>query len=172
MNVHVRPAAATTADAEVIFRFISELAEYEKCLDQVEVTPELLHQQLAADSPPFSCLIAERDGEALGFALFFFGYSTWTGKTTLFLEDLYVTPAARGLGAGLSLMKALAHLATAKGCGRFEWNVLDWNQTAIHFYDQIGAYPMIGWTRYRIVGESLSNLGGLEVPSKPVLQIA
>lgn len=166
----VRPA--THEDAELILQFINELAEYEKCLHEVEVTVEILRKQLALEAPPFGCLIVEEDLRPLGFALYFFGYSTWTGTRTLFLEDLYVTSTARGSGAGVSLMNALANIAVTNGCSRFEWNVLDWNRSAIDFYERIGAFPMDGWTRYRLAGDPLAILAHVECSPNTVLQIA
>lgn len=149
---------ATAADATLLHRFIVELATYERERDAVEVTPAILAKQLADDRPPFEALIAETD-RPIGFALFVTSYSTWLGKPGLWLEDLYVTPEARGRGYGRALLAALAERAHARGCGRLEWAVLDWNTPAQGFYRTLGARPVDGWTRWRLTGDSLTALG-------------
>lgn len=101
-------------------------------------------------------MLCEQGGQVLGFAVYFFNYSTWLGRNGLYLEDLFVRPQARGQGAGLALLRHLAQLAVDKDCGRFEWSVLDWNQPAIEFYQGVGARPMEGWTVYRLDGERLA----------------
>jgi GNAT superfamily N-acetyltransferase len=101
-------------------------------------------------------LICEQGEEAVGFAVYFFNYSTWLGQHGLFLEDLYVSPQHRGSGAGKALLRHLAQLAVANDCGRFEWNVLDWNQSAIDFYESFGARPQSEWIGYRLTGEALT----------------
>lgn len=155
----VQPAAviriATPDDAATILRFIRELADYEREPDAVEVTLDTLREQLASARPPFECVIAELAGEPVGFALFFANYSTWRGRAGLYLEDLYVTPEARGSGVGKALLRHLAALAVARGCVRMEWSVLDWNAPAIGFYDSIGASPMSQWTVYRLADGAL-----------------
>jgi GNAT superfamily N-acetyltransferase len=151
---------ATTADAATIHALVSELAAFERAPDAVENTPENLAAQLAADPPPFGCLIAERAGAAIGFALYFFNYSTWTGRPGLYVEDLYVTPAARGSGAGKALFLALARIARERGCGRMEWSVLDWNVGAIDFYRAFGAAPMDEWTTFRLDRAAIAKLAG------------
>jgi len=155
----VQPAAsirtATTEDAATILRFIRELAVYEREPDAVEVTLDTLREQLASPRPPFECVIAELAAEPVGFALFFANYSTWRGRAGLYLEDLYVTPEARGAGVGKALLRHLAALAVARGCVRMEWSVLDWNAPAIGFYDSIGAAPMSQWTVYRLADAEL-----------------
>ncbi|MFN3201108.1 MAG: GNAT family N-acetyltransferase [Bradymonadia bacterium] len=149
---------ATPDDAQTIHRFVCELAVYEKEPDAVEVTPEILREQLNSDRPPFECLIAEDGDEPVGMALFFHNYSTWRGKRGLYLEDLYVTPSARGRGFGLALLKALARIARERDCARMEWSVLDWNTPAIEFYEALGAKPMSEWTTFRLTGEALEKL--------------
>jgi len=141
---------ARTADAQVVLNLITELARFEREEDSVKVTVEALTEQMQRENPPFACAIAEVDGMPIGFALYFFAYSTWEGKQTLYLEDLFVLPQHRGTGAGGSLMSYLASVATENDCARFEWSVLDWNETAIGFYNRIGAKPVTGWMRYRV----------------------
>jgi GNAT superfamily N-acetyltransferase len=156
MTVTIRQAVP--ADAELIHRFVLELATYEREPQAVIATPDDYRAQLAAPRPPFECLIASLDSEPVGFALFFHNYSTWTGRQGLYLEDLYVTPAARGRGVGESLLRKLAALAVERGCARFEWAVLDWNEPAIAFYRRLGAQPMEEWTVFRVRGEALVGL--------------
>lgn len=149
---------AGPADAELIHAFVVALAEYEREPGAVEVTPDILRQQLGADSPPFECLIADWSGAPAGFALFFHTYSTWRGKRGLWLEDLFVLPEFRARGIGRALLAGLADVATARGCGRVEWAVLDWNQLAIDFYEKLGARPLDEWTTYRLTGSALESL--------------
>lgn len=149
---------AEVADAELVHLLISELARYEKEEDAVKVSVSDLAAQLGSGKCPFECFIAEADGVAAGFALYFYTYSTWEGTETLYLEDLYVRPQFRGEKVGLALMQALAARAEQRNCGRFEWSVLDWNDLAINFYNRIGARPVDGWTRYRMSGNSLQSL--------------
>lgn len=149
----IRPA--TTDDAATILRFIRELAVYEREPDAVEVTVETLREQLSSPRPPFECVIGELADEPVGFALFFANYSTWRGRAGLYLEDLYVTPQARGAGVGKALLRHLAALAVGRGCVRMEWSVLDWNAPAIGFYESIGAAPMSQWTVYRLADGAL-----------------
>ena len=153
---HIRPA--TAADAATIHRFIVELAVYEKEPDAVEVTPEILAAQLQLPQPPFSCLLLEHDGAPIGFALYFFNYSTWRGAPGLYLEDLYVTPEHRGAGHGRALLVHLAAIARDRGCARMEWVVLDWNTPAMTFYETLGAGPVKEWTIFRLTDEPLRKL--------------
>ena len=148
MAVSIRQA--TSDDAQLLFELITELARYENEEHSVKVTVSELRHQMQQANPPFECAIAESDGTPVGFALYFFAYSTWEGKQTLYLEDLYVSPKHRGTGAGAKLMSHLALVANQNSCARFEWSVLDWNELAIGFYDRIGAKPVAGWTRYRV----------------------
>lgn len=146
-------------DAAVLLRFISELAAYEREPDAVEATVEGLAEDLRRSPPPFECLFAELDGAPVGFALFFHNYSTWRARHGLYLEDLWVTPAARRQGVGRRLLRELAALSVERGCARMEWSVLDWNELAIDFYAGLGAQPMSGWTTWRLDGEALAALG-------------
>lgn len=155
MTLDIRPASA--ADAGLILHFIRELAVYEKAEDQVEATAESIAASLFGPGSPARALICEQGGEPIGFAVYFFNYSTWQARKGLYLEDLFVLPSARGAGAGKRLLRHLARIAVAEGCGRFEWSVLDWNQPAIDFYDSIGARPQSEWVRYRMHGPALRD---------------
>lgn len=146
-------------DVALILRFIRELAEYEKALDEAIATPAQLTEALFCASPKVFSLICEVDGTPAGFALYFYNFSTWLGSHGLFLEDLYVTPQCRGVGAGKRMLQYLARLAVREGCGRFEWNVLDWNQPAIDFYESFGARPQSEWVGYRLTGQALAEFG-------------
>ncbi|OWK27610.1 GNAT family N-acetyltransferase [Sphingomonas dokdonensis] len=158
MTIAIRPA--TAADVPTILRFIRELAAYEREPDAVEATEPMLHEALFGATPAAEVLIAERDGDSIGFALFFHTFSTWTGRRGLWLEDLYVTPEARGSGAGAALLQALAALAIDRDCPRLEWTVLDWNTPAIDFYRAKGALPQDEWTTQRVTGPALHALAG------------
>lgn len=158
MNLVIR--SASPDDAAVVHRFIRALAEYEREPDAVEATPESLRAQMLAARPPFECLLAERDGEPIGFALFFQNYSTWRGRPGIYLEDLFVLPEQRGLGAGLALLKRTAAIAVERGAVRMEWVVLDWNKPAIDFYDSVGAKPLDAWTVYRLADDALRRFAG------------
>ncbi|MGW8338703.1 GNAT family acetyltransferase [Xanthomonas axonopodis pv. khayae] len=155
-----RPApqirSATPADVPLLHELITALAVYEREPDAVKASLEDVRASLFDDGATAHALICEQDGQALGFAVYFFNYSTWLGRNGLYLEDLFVRPEARGKGAGLALLRHLAQLAVQRGCGRFEWSVLDWNQPAIDFYKAVGARPMDGWTVYRLDGERLA----------------
>lgn len=158
MSLSIRPAAA--ADVATILRFIRELAAYEREPHAVETNAPMLHAALFGATPAAEAIVAERDGVPIGFALFFHTYSTWTGRRGLWLEDLYVTPEARGSGAGGKLLEALAALALDRDCARFEWSVLDWNTPAIDFYRAKGALPQDEWTTQRVTGAALHALAG------------
>lgn len=147
-------------DVPTILRFVRELAEFERELDKVVVTEPLLQEAMFGDHPAAEAVIAERDGRPLGMALFFHNFSTWTGWRGLYLEDLYVTPEARGSGVGGALLRHLAGIAVDRGCTRFEWAVLDWNEKAIAFYKSMGAEPMSEWTVNRVSGDALTKLAG------------
>ena len=148
---------ATRADAGTILRFITELAIYEKAGHEVEATVESVAQSLFGPNSVSHAAICERDGVPVGFAVWFFSYSTWQARNGLYLEDLYVTPDQRGTGAGRLMLRYLARIAVEKGCGRFEWSVLDWNEPAIKAYQAIGAEPLSEWTRYRLTGAALES---------------
>jgi GNAT superfamily N-acetyltransferase len=163
MTIEIRPASPD--DIATILRFIRELAMFEKEPDAVEANETMLREALFGASPAAEALIAERRDQAraaepVGFALFYPTFSTWTGRRGLWLEDLYVTPEARGSGAGSALLESLAGLALDRGCARFEWAVLDWNQPAIDFYRAKGAVPLDEWTVQRVTGDALRRLAG------------
>jgi GNAT superfamily N-acetyltransferase len=147
--------AATIDDTQQILDFILELAIYEKAEHEAKASTEHIHKTLFCEQPQVHALIAEIDGSAVGFAVYFFNYSTWLGKHGIYLEDLYVSPKDRGSGAGKTLLKELAKIAVARDCGRVEWSVLDWNKPAIDFYLAMGAKPQDEWTVYRLSGEAL-----------------
>ncbi|WP_417702264.1 GNAT family N-acetyltransferase [Pseudomonas sp.] len=153
MPLTIRPA--TPDDAELILRFITELAIYEKAEHEVKTDAAGIRDSLFAEGSTAHGLICENDGQPIGYAVYFFNYSTWLGKHGLYLEDLYVSPEARGLGAGKALLRHLAQRAVERGCGRFEWSVLDWNTPAIDFYESFGARPQSEWTTYRLAGQAL-----------------
>lgn len=154
-NITIRKAGPQ--DCALILEFIKSLAEYEKALSEVKATEENLHTALFDDHPKAFALICSIDNSPVGFALYFFNYSTWTGKFGLFLEDLYIAPEHRGSGAGKALLKHLAQIALDSDCGRFEWNVLDWNEPAIKFYQSFGAKPQGEWVGYRLAGSELRD---------------
>jgi GNAT superfamily N-acetyltransferase len=156
MTITIRPAAPQ--DIGTIMRFVRELAEFEREPDAVTSTEPIMHEALFGAHPAAEAIIAEEDGAGVGMAVFFHNFSTWTGRRGLWLEDLYVTPAARGSGAGRALLRHLAGLAIDRGCARFEWWVLDWNARAIDFYRKVGAEPMDEWTTQRVSGDALLRL--------------
>jgi GNAT superfamily N-acetyltransferase len=141
---------ARPGDEERILTLIRDLALYEKEPEQAVATPVDITEALFSEVPTAECVLAERDGETLGFALFFTNFSTWTGRPGLYLEDLFVRESARGAGIGKALLLHLASMARERNYGRMEWSVLDWNQPAIDFYESLGAKPMDGWTVYRL----------------------
>jgi GNAT superfamily N-acetyltransferase len=149
---------ATESDAALVLRFVRALAEYEREPAAVQVTEETLRQHLAAAQPPFECVLAELDGTAAGFALFFHSYSTWRGRRGIWLEDLFVLPELRRHGVGRGLLQRVAALAVERACGRLEWSVLDWNQPAIDFYRSLGARMMDQWTICRVDDDALELL--------------
>ena len=153
MSIHIR--AATAADAGQILAFITELAIYEKAEHEVVATVADIEQSLFAADSPARGLICSRNGQPIGYAVYFFSYSTWLGRKGLYLEDLYISPEQRGSGAGKQLLRQLANIACASGCGRLEWSVLDWNEPAIKFYQSLGAAPQDEWIRYRMEGSTL-----------------
>ena len=154
--LNIRPA--TVNDAALILHFVRELAIYEKAEHEVVATEADIHRVVFGDDSRVDAVICENDGEPIGFAVYFFNFSTWLGKLGLFLEDLYVTPECRGIGAGKALLRHLAGIAVAKDCGRFEWNVLDWNEPSIRFYESLGAEPLSEWIGYRLTGPALHAL--------------
>jgi GNAT superfamily N-acetyltransferase len=151
---------ATTADVPLILTFIRALAEYERLLHEVVATEDGLRAALFGPRPYAEVVLAEDAGTPVGFALFFHTFSTFLGRPGIYLEDLFVVPEARGKGVGRALLAELARLALTRGCGRVEWAVLDWNATAIRFYESLGARPNEAWTVYRLTGDPLAALAG------------
>ncbi len=147
---------AAPADVAVIYGFIRELAAYEKEPDAVEMTEAELHEALFGFRPRAEALLAELDGIAQGFAVWFESFNTWTGRPALYVEDVFVTAAARGRGLGAAIFAHLAKLTVARGYKRMEWSVLDWNRPAVDFYRKLGAEPQSDWTKYRLSGAALA----------------
>ena len=157
-NPLVSIRAATVDDVPLIRQLIAELAEYERLADAAVATDEGLREQLFGEHAAAEVLVAELNGEPAGFALFFHNFSTFLGKRGLYLEDLFVRPAFRGMGLGRHLMASLAKIAVQRDCGRFEWSVLDWNAPAIGFYRSLGASGLDQWTVQRLEGDALRSL--------------
>lgn len=155
----IRPAKES--ECGIILGFIKELAEYEKLLHEVQATEEMILENIFRKRIA-EVVFAELNGRPVGFALFFHNFSTFIGKPGIYLEDLYVKPEYRGKGCGKKLLIYLAKLAKVRGCGRFEWAVLDWNKKAISFYKSLGARPMDEWTVYRLAGQELEEVAGRE----------
>ncbi|WP_336280584.1 GNAT family N-acetyltransferase [Cronobacter dublinensis] len=158
MSYTIRPARPE--DASAIYEMIYELAVYEKAPQEVVTTPDEIRDTLFGADSKTEALICETEGKAVGYAVFFTSYSTWLGRNGIYMEDLYVSPAFRGQGAGRALLKNIAQCAVKRQCGRLEWSVLDWNQPAIDFYLSIGAAPQSEWIRYRLDGEALLQFAG------------
>ena len=158
MSLSIRPAIEP--DLDLIIGFIRALADYERLADEVHLDRDVLATHLFGSAPKAEVLIAERDGAPVGFALFFHNFSTFEGQPGIYLEDLFVSPEARGSGAGKALLATLATLALERGCARLEWSVLDWNTPAIEFYRSLGAKSMDEWTINRVEGTALSALAG------------
>lgn len=156
MSVTVR--TAHPLDVPVILDFIRKLAEYEKLLHEVECSEADLRRDLFGENPRAFCDIAELGGKPVGFALWFYSYSTFRGRAGIYLEDLFVEPDARGAGAGKALLRRLAQRCVEADLGRLEWAVLDWNAPSIAFYDSLGAMTKEGWTVRRLYGEALETL--------------
>jgi GNAT superfamily N-acetyltransferase len=149
---------ATEDDAGLLLEFICQLADYEKLRHEVVADEATLRESLFGSRRVAEVVIASWEGEPAGFALFFHNFSTFLGRPGLYLEDLFVVPRLRGHGIGQVLLRCLAKIAVARGCGRFEWSVLDWNVDAIRFYKRLGAKPMDGWTIFRVTGQALEEL--------------
>lgn len=160
MTILIREAVP--ADLGAIHGFILALADYEKLSHEVRTDPALLERHLFGPRPMAEVLIAEHEGAPIGFALFFHNFSTFEGKPGVYLEDLFVKPEARGLGAGKALLVRLAQLAVERDCARLEWWVLDWNEPSIRFYRALGARPMDEWTVMRVDGDALTGLAAAE----------
>ncbi len=159
--MRLRPAAP--ADVPTLHDFIRQLAAYEKEPDAVEMTPAELREALFGPRPRAEALLALIDGQPQGFAIWFESFNTWTGKAALYVEDVFVAPAARGEGIGAAIFGYLARLAVARGYQRVEWSVLDWNAPAIGFYEKLGAEAQSEWTRYRLSGAALHAVAQQEV---------
>jgi len=158
MTTDVTIRQATPSDVPLILTFIRELAEYEKLAHEVVATEDAIRDTLFGSRPRAEVLIAAAGGAPAGFALYLHNYSTFLARPGVFLEDLYVRPAYRRLGIGRTLLTRLAAIAVERQCGRLEWNVLDWNESAIAFYKSLGATPMSEWTTFRLTGDPLAAL--------------
>jgi GNAT superfamily N-acetyltransferase len=158
----LRIIAATESDVPVLLSFVRKLAEYEKLLDQVEATEEHVRAALFGEGRVAEALLAYLGSEPVAFAVFFHNFSTFLGRPGIYLEDLFVDPPHRGKGIGKALLIELARIARARNCGRLEWAVLDWNESAIEFYRSLGAVPMDDWTIFRVTGTALARLAGEE----------
>jgi GNAT superfamily N-acetyltransferase len=156
-QITIRPAQPE--DVETIFHLIKALAEYEKLSHQVTGNVELLQQHLFGDRPCIEAILAEDNQNPIGFALFFTNYSTFLTQPGIYLEDLFVMPEYRGQGIGKALLSYLARLAVERNCGRLEWSVLDWNETAIGFYQRMGATVLPDWRICRVTGAAIGQLG-------------
>ena len=160
MPASIRPAIA--ADVPTLLRFIRELATFEKLEHEVSATEPLLAETLFGPNAKAYALLAEHDGQPIGFCLYFYNYSTFLGRPGIYIEDIYVQPAHRSHGLGRQFFEYLASQAEREGCGRLEWWVLNWNQRAADFYRRLGAEPMDEWTVYRLTGAPLSALATAE----------
>lgn len=150
---------ANSSDINLIFDFICDLADYEKLRHDVTATPEILHESIFVKKQA-EVLIAELDGVPVGFALYFHNFSTFKGKACLYLEDIFIKPQYRGKGFGKAIFNRLAKIAVVRGCDRFDWAVLDWNEPSINFYKSLGAFPMDEWTVFRLSGDALKRVAG------------
>jgi GNAT superfamily N-acetyltransferase len=153
---------AVVNDVPLILQLIRELAEYERLSHAVSATEEGLRDHLFGARPAAEVIIGELNHRPAGFALFFHNFSTFLGKSGIYLEDIYVRPDARGRGLGTALLKHIAQLAVQRGCGRLDWAVLDWNEPAIRFYQRLGAVAMDQWTMYRLTGDALIRFSQIE----------
>ena len=155
----MRIRSARVEDAPIILQLIKELADFERAPDEVEATEKEIIKTIFAEEPKVFCELVEVDDEIAGMAIWFLNYSTWQGKHGIYLEDLYIRPEFRGRGFGKALLKHLAGICNERGYGRFQWWVLDWNESAIEFYRGLGAEAMDEWTVYRVSGKGLEELG-------------
>jgi len=158
MNDQFEIKKADCTDIPLVLSFIKELAEYEKLLHEVAATEAILQETLFGDNSHAEVIIGYLNHKPVGFAVYFHNFSTFLGRPGIYLEDLYVKPEVRGKGIGQKILGYLARLAKERKCGRLEWWVLDWNETAIGFYKRIGAKAMDEWTVYRVTGDALDNL--------------
>ena len=159
-NFQIRPARVE--DVPVILQLIHDLATYERAPDEVSATEQQLVDVLFGEKPAAEVLLAFEEKSPIGFAVYFFNFSTWLGRAGLYLEDLFIKPEKRGKGYGRALLVELARIARDRGCGRMEWAVLDWNEPAIKFYRSLGAKPMHEWTVFRLTGEEIGKLANSE----------
>ncbi|WP_343590356.1 GNAT family N-acetyltransferase [Paracidovorax wautersii] len=164
-SLTIRPA--TRDDIPTILHFVRELAIYEKAEHEMQSTSAHLERTMFCENPAVFGLICLDGDTPVGFAVYFFNYSTWQGRHGLYLEDLYVSPECRGRGAGKALLQHLAAIAVDKDCGRFEWSVLDWNAPSIAFYESLGAKPQSEWVRYRMTGQALEALAAQPTHVQP-----
>jgi GNAT superfamily N-acetyltransferase len=150
---------ATLRDVPLITHFIKEIARFERLIDEVSATEAVITETLFGEEPAARVIFAEAEGKPIGYAVYFFNFSTFTGRPGLYIEDIFVYEEYRGMGAGEAMMKYLAHEAKTKDCGRMEWAVLDWNP-ARKFYERFGAESLDDWLLYRLSGEALDDLAG------------
>jgi len=162
----IRIAPATERDVPVVLEMIRGLAEYEKLAHRVTATEERIRATLFGKEPAAEVLLAYREAECAGFAVFYRTYSTFLAEPGIYLEDLYVKPEARGKGVGLALLGRVGRIAVERGWGRVEWEVLNWNEPSIRFYRRLGAVPKDAWTMYRLSGEALRNLADQTDPMR------
>jgi GNAT superfamily N-acetyltransferase len=162
MDPSIRLTPASEKDIPLILRFIKELAEYEKLSKDCVATEVLLHDSLFGKVRYAEALIAHYENEPAGFAIFFYNFSTFLAQPGMYLEDLYVVPHLRAKGIGKALLERVARTAKERGCGRFEWAVLDWNEPSIAFYKKLGAVPLADWTVFRVTGRALDKLASLQ----------
>ena len=158
MSIDVRIEPVREQDVPLLLRLIKGLADYERLSGEVIASEADIHATLFGPTPSAEAVLAYVGADAVGFAVWFYNYSTFVGRPGLYLEDIFVLPPWRGRGIGRALLGHLARLAVARGCGRMEWAVLDWNEPAIRFYRRIGAQAMNGWTVYRLAGDALTRL--------------
>ena len=149
---------ATVEDSSLILNFVKELAKFERAASEVSATSEDIQRSIFGVNSSVHALICSINNKPIGFAVYFYNYSTWLGKNGLYLEDIYITPKYRGKGAGKMLFNHIAKIAALKDCGRFEWSVLNWNRSAIEFYESFCAKPQSEWIIYRLDGEALRDL--------------
>jgi len=161
----LRPAEPR--DAALLLALVRELAEYEKAPQEVTATEADFLRDGFGPRPRFEAVVAEWEGQPAGFALWFYSYSTWQGRHGLYLEDLFVRPALRGKGIGKALLVHLAGIAAAQGCGRYQWQVLDWNTPSIRFYEALGARKLPEWLTMRVSAPDIARLAGRSVPGTP-----
>jgi GNAT superfamily N-acetyltransferase len=166
MSAGFRIRQTTAADAPALLELIRALAEYERLLEHLSATEDGLRSHLFGARPMAEAVLAEADGVAVGFAVFFHNFSTFLGRPGLYLEDLFVRPEYRGRGYGKALMVFVARLAHARGCGRLEWSVLDWNRPARDFYRALGARPLEEWIGQRMSAEAIARLAQQRLPGE------